>query len=248
MALASTARRTTACTVAVTILLLLWAGPLFAEQTGEAALSQWFTQSRHRSAYLSVEPELAQIFRTADSLSLPHSILINRLNLGSARRLPPGILIRGMREELSRLRTAAQILTEVGGSPAGLRLLSSSTRPELFNAVSIYLSGGLSEKLLVQLMGEGARNDRTADETFRACAVLLAVEGVGHFSESELEGLGSSLLASSIAPSGYAAVGSFVIRSVATGRGGSSILAKVEQILNQGGGLPQMELELGRRR
>ena len=248
MATAGAARRTTACTVAATALLLLCVRPLFAQQTGVEALSKWYGQSRGRNVYLSAEPELAQIFQSADSLSLPYSILINRLNLGSARRLAPDELVRGMREELSRLKAAAQILTDVGSTSSGRRILSSSTRPELLNAVSIYLSGGLSRDLLVRLIGEGARSGRTADEAFRACAVLLAVDRVGHFPDAQLLTFGAALLGSSIAPSGYSAVGSFVVRSIATGRGGTLVLAKVEQILNQGGGLPQMELELGRRR
>lgn len=240
--------RPAASVIAATIFLLVSSTSLVAQQSGVSALSDWFGQSRERSAYRVIEPELAQIFRTAESLSLPSSLLINHLNLGAARRLPPAVLVRGMKEELARLRTAAEIVSDVAASPSGGRFVATSSRPELLNAVSIYSSGGLSRSLLLDLMTKGAASGRTADETFHACAVLLAVGRVRHFSDEELLALGASLLTSSVAPSGYAAVGSFIVRSIATGRGGDTVLIKVEQILNRGGGLPQMELELGRRR
>lgn len=208
----------------------------------------WLNASESHRTYRSVEDGLIAVFREADAHSIPQSLLIDRLNLGAARRLPPKRLVEGMRGELRRLMEAGEVVARVEGSPAGHSLLESSRKTDLLNAVSIYLSGGLSQDLIFSLLTDSAQSGRTVDEVFQACAVLLQLDRVGKFSQEELLRLGNSLVASSVAPAGYAAIGSFIVRTYLAGREGSGLLAAAGQILRQGGGLPQMELELGRRR
>lgn len=221
---------------------------LLAQHDGEAALSRWFSESRSHAVYLSVKQELAAVFRDADSLSLPSALLISRLNLGAARGLRPAVLAAGMREELARLKVALEVIDRVSRNESGKSFLREAKRAELLNTISIYLGGGLSSSLLTSFLTASAESGRPLDDVFRACVVILKVERLGDFTEQELLSFGVSLVNSAIRPSGYAAVGSFIARAFASGRGGSSLLAVVAQILRQGGGLPQMELELGRRR
>jgi len=153
-----------------------------------------------------------------------------------------------MQEELSRLQAAAGIIERAERSLDGRRLLASLDRKDLFNAISIYLSGGLTAHLIEEFLTDSSRSGRSADRVLRAFAVLLTVDRVGHFTDEELLDFGTALVGSAVAPSSYPAVGSFLVRASATGRGGSGMLRSASQILRQGGGLPQMELELGRRR
>lgn len=230
------------------IFLMFCAGFVYGQADGVAALQRWFSSAPDHSAYHSVEDELVQVFRQADDHSLPPSLLIERLNLGVARRLPPELLVRGMREELARLRSAQAIVSQVSVSHAGHSFVARSTRTNLLNTVSIYLSGGLSQAFLSTFLVDSAASGKSPDDIFRACAVLLRLQLTGEFSREELLAFGRALVNSSVAPAAYTAVGSFVVRLAATGRGGSGLLPAVSRVLHQGGGLPQMELELGRRR
>lgn len=219
-----------------------------ADSPGVESLHQWFAQSPDHATYRSIEGGLLSVFREADGLSLPSSLLIGRLNLGAARRLAPAELLEGMRSELRRLRTASEVISRCERTPRGRLLLDGADHTNLVNTVSIYLSGGLSSNLLVAFLTETAPPPRTLDDLFRACAVLLKISLSGSFSEDELLRFGSALVNSSVTPAGYAAIGSFIVRASAGGRGGSGLLLSAEQILRHGGGLPQMELEIERRR
>ena len=221
---------------------------MLAQQEGELSLSRWFNESPSASAYRPIEQDLYAIFRAADASSIPPSLLINRLNLASARRLPSAAVVTGMRQELARLRTASEILRRIDHSAGGLKQASAPRRTELLNTVSIYLSGGLSVDFLDSLLSGAANTGRPVDDAFQACSAVLEVKRVGDFTDAELLAFGSALLISKISPSGYGTIGAFIVRSSAAGHDRAGLLASVSRILRGGGGLPQMELELGRRR
>jgi len=223
-------------------------GIVLAQQEGELSLSRWFSESQSAPAYRLIEQDLYAIFRAADASSIPPSLLINRLNLAAARKLPPATVVAGMRQELARLRSGSEILDRVAASAGGMLQVTASRRTELLNTVSIYLGGGLSVDFLDSILSGAATSGRPIDDAFQACSVVLEVKRVGGFTDAELLTFGSALVKSRISPSGYGTIGSFIVRSSAADRERAGLLASVSRILRRGGGLPQMELELGRRR
>ncbi len=229
-------------------LILSNSGLLCAQQSSSDALQRWMASSGSHASYKGVEKELSTLFAQAEMLSLPTELLIRRLNLAVARRLPPEVVVSGIREEVSRLHTSAELLSRLQESREGRQLVSGVRRADFLGALSIYLSGGLSESLLLDLLDRAATLGKSADDAFRVCAVVLQVEKLNEFDQAVVSEFGLSLLSSKVDPSGYGAVGSFIARAAATKRGGDSLLREVSRILRQGGGLPQMELELGRRR
>lgn len=229
-------------------LFFLAAGHVAADQSGSEALSSWFNESKGRAIYRTVEDDLAAIFRDANATAIPQSLLLDRMNLAAARRLPPQRLVQGMHGELERLQTADEVISVVSQTASGRALLGPLGKAELLNTLSIYLSGGFSKEFLVSFLQDTASSGRPADEVFRACAVLLQLERVGSFTEAELASFGIALVTSSVAPTGYSAIGSFLVRAYLIGSRRTEILPVAVRILRQGGGLPQMELEFGRRR
>ena len=235
-------------TYIICALILINSGLVCAQQTGPDALRRWVSSSRSHAAYEGVEKELGSLFAEADSFSLPTDLLLRRLNLAAARKLPPNVVVAGIREEVSRLRASAQIVSHLKESRDGLQMISGLRPTDLLGTLSIYLSGGLTDSFLLELLDRAASSGKSADDAFRVCAVVLQVEKLDEFDQAVVSEFGLALLLSRVDPSGYGAVGSFVARSTATNRGGDSLLREVSRILRQGGGLPQMELELGRRR
>ncbi|HUX21759.1 MAG TPA: hypothetical protein VMW69_11010, partial [Spirochaetia bacterium] len=121
-------------------------------------------------------------------------------------------------------------------------------RAELLNTLSIYMRGGLSADFLKQVVERAVSSGLPLDTAFQACAVVLKVQRSGNFETADLLNFANSLMAGGIGPEGYGAVGSFVLRAASSGHDHGEILRDVSRILRQGGGLPQMELEIGRRR
>lgn len=227
---------------------MLIAGAASAQQAVSGALSRWFSESEAHAAYRSIEPELVVIFNTAVARSLPTSLLINRMNLGAARRLSSDDLLSGIRREVALLQEGVDLLDRLESEGLSARTINGVGREELLNTLSIYMRGGLSADFLAELLDRAVSSGRTLDTVFQVCAVVLNVKRAGHFEDTDLVEFATSLLSGAISPAGYGAVGSFIVRAASSGHDPGGIVRSVSRILRQGGGLPQMELEIGRRR
>jgi hypothetical protein len=168
---------------------------------------------------------------------------MERLKEGAAKRVPPQRLLSVLQRDFARLRRVIRLIEE-----AGFRRATRSSRYQKnIKLLSIVLRGDISEAVVTELLEYAGNRGKTLDEAATACNAIFQVARISSLGDTDLVRLGKSLLTSRLPASSYASVASLFLKGKVNKMDDSDIVELMVRVLENGGGLIQLERELQRR-
>lgn len=217
---------------------------LFCENDGnEKDLLQWFDAAPEAERYREIKPDLLALFREADETGIPADLLLGKVKEGAAKRVPPSRLLRAIRLEKERFQTGLEIITNAGYSPAEKR---EKLSPYL-KLLGIILREGTAKTFLEELLHDAWTKGLNLAQGISSCGAVFQVQKITSLPEEDLLRLGKALFESSLPPSGYDSLPSVFLKGRVNRISERDILEIALRIFENGGGLIQLERELGRR-
>jgi hypothetical protein len=205
-------------------------------------LSSWLQKNPQGKAYQNAEENLNRVIESTEKEGLPTEILMTRMREGAAKKIPEDLLVNALNEELDRLVLAKTILQN-----EEIQFSSKGAYQDALREISLLLLNGFSGEFVSGLLTFSVSQDKGIEGVLAAGCSLLLISGTGHLSEEQLYNLGKALLSSRFSPAGYPSVASLFIKASVNQVEPVELLAPVIRILEQGGGLIQLERELRRR-
>jgi len=220
-------------------LLLLALGPILsaAPSPGPGSIEAWLAGPG--AAYTAVETELRASAGAMESAGLPLPLLLERLEEGAAKRVPPADLARAAARDVRAFASAAgafgrsgyKIESDPGSLREAARALRSGLEPAWLDIIPTYFKA----------KGKPALD---AARALTLAAALARPPLEGDMAESILD-LASALAGSKLGSERYASLLSVYKRFQAGG--GHRVLGLMAAALRQGRGLQDIERELERR-
>ena len=205
-------------------------------------LSSWLQKNPQGKAYQNAEENLNRVIESTVEEGLPTEILMDRMREGAAKKVPEDLLVNALNEELDRLVLARTILQN-----EGIQFSSKGAYQDALREISLLLLNGVSGEFVSGLLTFSMSQDKGIEGVLAAGRSLLLISGTGPLSEDQLYNLGKAFLSSRFSPTGYFSVASLFIKASVNQVEPVELLAPVIRILEQGGGLIQLERELRRR-
>jgi hypothetical protein len=220
-------------------LLLLALGPILsaAPSPGPGSVGDWLAGPG--AAYASIEAELGSSAGILESAGLPLVLLLERLEEGAAKRVPPAELARAADRDTRAFASAAAAFGR-----SGYRLESD---PTPLREAARALRSGLEPAWLDTIPAYFKAKGKPALDAARALTLAAALARPpleGDMAESILD-LASALAGSRLGSERYASLLSVYKRFQAGG--GPRVLGLMGAALRQGRGLQDIERELERR-
>jgi len=150
--------------------------------------------------------------------------------------------VNALNEELDRLVLARTILQN-----EEIQFSSKGAYQDALREISLLLLNGFSGEFVSRLLTFSMSQDKGIEGVLAAGCSLLLISAAGSLSEEQLFNLGKALLSSRFSPAGYPYVASLFIKASVNQVKPAELLTPVIRILEQGGGLIQLERELRRR-
>jgi hypothetical protein len=208
----------------------------------EKELSSWIRKNPQGQQYEKAEPQLGRIMGDAEEEEIPPEILMNKVKEGASKKVGQEALITALEQELARLRIAQRILQSTGAEIPSEKAYHSALQD-----MSLVLLNGLSKEILEALIREAQKEELGIDAAIQAGKSLMIIASLEEIPNEKLMQLGSALLASDFPPKGYGSVASLFIKANVNKVRSGELIDQVIRILNEGGGLIQLEREIGSR-
>jgi hypothetical protein len=219
----------------------LIAGGLFAADIS-SRVDDLFGQNQVQAEYGSVYAPIKDVFSELEKLGLPAEILLDKLKEGLAKKVTPLNLLNGIKNEAGRIKQAAFLLKKTR-----FPYENESQKIELYNNISLFLLGGFQEQLVERLLSE-VRAENEPIEVFRFLGTaLLKLKTITVLDEDELSELSLVLLHSTLNYTSYPIITSLFVKAKFRRVSDEEMFSLVVNILRNGGGILQIEEELGRR-
>lgn len=208
----------------------------------DQTLDQWFAEPTH-AAYFDIHSELISIFAIAHEHDIPAALLILKLNEGASKKVQTLKMLEAVKAESERLISAKKILT---AAIAAKKLAFTPEQSEiLLRGMSVFLSGGLTPEQINHFL---LRTGESGIDKFLSLGnTLIGIISINELTGESLLKLGDALLESSLNISSYSAVASLFLKGKLQRMNGGDLALMIIGILENDGGLIQMEAELNRR-
>jgi hypothetical protein len=231
------------CAAMGMLFLAFWvsAGGLFAADIS-SRVDDVFAQDQVREDYGSVYIPIKSVFSELEQLGLPTQILLDKLKEGVAKKVTPQNLLNGIINEAGRIKQAASLLQKTR-----FPLENESQKIELYNNISLFLLGGFQERLVELLLSETRSESEPADVFRFLGTTLLKLKTIAALNEEQLSELSLALLHSSLNYTSYPIIVSLFVKAKFRRVSDEEMYTLVVNILRSGGGVLQIEEELGRR-
>jgi hypothetical protein len=201
-----------------------------------------FNQEQVQADYGRVYAPLKAIFSDLEQLGLPVEILLDKLQEGLAKKVTPQNLLNGIKNEAQRIKQAASLLKKTL-----FPYDNESQKMELYTNISLFLLGGFQEPLVESLLA-GARAEKEPLKVFQFLGTtLLKLKTITALDEEELTELSRVLLHSTLNYTSYPIITSLFVKAKFRRVSDQEMFSLVVNILRSGGGILQIEEELGRR-
>ena len=201
-----------------------------------------FSQNLENQEYKSLYYQIRSIFSELEEKNLPSNSLLDKLNEGMAKGIPAPQLLKAIRSEAERIDKAGQLLQKTQ-----FPMLNNKDNQELYNSISLFLLGGLSEESLTYLLSL-VKSKKNSVRYFNSLgSTILNIKSVNSLTEKELMPLADALLQSELNPKSYTMLSSLFIKAKLRHLNDQEMLELVLNILANGGGILQIEEELSRR-
>jgi hypothetical protein len=203
-----------------------------------AELSQWLRTDSRTERYLPVESSIIEIAHDAQTLGLPLGPIVDKVKEGANKGVDPAKLVAAVGTLVETMKNARETV-EKHVKPAPEKLIRETT---------LFIEGGLDPAIVIAPLIGLSIDEKNDTEPFRAaCAVLLEVHALRIDDQKILGSLGKSIVASRLPVSAYESVFTLFIKARAGRMGDADIITMITKILDDGGGIIQIEQELRRR-
>jgi hypothetical protein len=224
-------------------LMSLIALPGIADQgKAEKELSNWIRKNPQGQQYERAEQQLGRIMGDAENEDIPPEILMNKVKEGASKKVAQETLVTALEHELERLRTARRILQSTG-----MEITSEKAYQNALKEMSLILLNGLSEEMVEALIREAQREGMGIEAALQAGKSLMIIASLEEIPDEKLMQLGSALLASDFPPKGYGSVASIFLKANVNKVRSGELIDQIIRIIKDGGGLIQLEREIGGR-
>lgn len=213
------------------------------ETKGDVGIGSWFNNSRQAKPYNDIKEPILSLFARSEQRGVPSSLLLDKLKEGAAKRIPEQRLLAALSQELDRLTRAQQIIESTGYEVD----VEGTEYKEHLKLIVIMIRGGLSEIHIQNVLEFAEHIHKPLTAGIAACEALLQLNQIATLQEEQLLDVGKALLDSSLPTSGYASVTSIFIKARALKIRDKETVAILQRVLDQGGGLIQLEREINRR-
>lgn len=243
MSLISRTKRKTILTV---FFLLLILSPFSFSQEAvstSAEVKSWF-ESKSAKAYMPYKDEILDLFLSAENKDLPGEILQDKLHHGAAKHVPPKILLEALRKTFRRMESAREILfpwkEELDNKP--------EKRERGIKNLVIYLSSGLQKNHLLSFSKTTKKADRELKDLYSISELSLELMHLTNLSEGKIANFSQEVLTSSLSRESWTVISSLFLKAKAWNISSEDTLELFNNILENGGGVLQMDREIQRRR
>ena len=168
--------------------------------------------------------------------------ILERLNLGSARKASPSSLVDAVSRDIERYAGFIETLETSGFLPA-----DSQRETTLLRGMNAFALGGIPEETITRLFETAGAAGGDADAVLSAGTTLLKVRRYSPAGQEDLSSIGAALLSSGLPPSAYDSLATFFVKAAAGGILPAEASAIFIGVLERGGGIIQLEQELARR-
>ena len=229
----------------------------------QQALDAWFAGRPESAAYNSIKNELYTLFSRAYTLTIPLTILFERLQEGASKRIPAQKLLKALEEEVERLYKILVMINEIDslsllqGEVSFFTSLGTESGPgekgdeeihtNLIHQLSIFNRSGISVRSMSSLFSLALETEKSKGAMFLVLHGLIKIPGLGNLDDEETTDLGTALLKSTLSPESYGTISSIYVKGRTYQLNYSTITEIVIDVLNRGGGLVQIEQEIIRR-
>jgi len=201
-----------------------------------------FFKELNNQEYKSLYYQIRSIFSELEKKGLPGNSLLDKLNEGMAKGIPPPQLLKAIILEAQRINKAGQLL-EKNQFP----ILNKKDNEELYKSISLFLLGGLSEEFLSVLLFLVKSKEESVRIFSSLCSTILNIKSITNLKEEALLTLAKILLQSELNSNSYSMLSSLFIKAKLRRMSDQEMLTLVLNILSGGGGILQIEEELSRR-
>ncbi len=228
-------------TAAVFFLLPLFS--LFPQESfSRDHLDRWFDKPEAQS-YRRIRSQIYDLFETALEDELPASILFDKLLQGAARNADPEMLLSALQAALQRTRKADNIIGQWTGKTEDPDLLLTARK----NLV-LYLQAGLDAEGLKKLSDTTLGEGRDLSDLFTAAEIIIQLRDIIGLEAEKSFQFAFLLLQSGLAEESWTVLPSVFLRAATWRIPPGETYAVISEALRSGGGLLQIERELGRRK
>jgi hypothetical protein len=231
-------------------------------------LETWFQNNPQAEKYRDIEQQLLRILSDSQQLSIPTELLIEKLQEGLSKGVPPSLLVRALSDEVERLSDIVVMINDIDskseeikgkpyfdtGTAEGEYIITPEedefcliTRSDIIKQLSLFQRSGLPLKSIGSILDYARTLEKSKDIAFLSLSALMKIPGVTGLSEKELAALGEALIQSKLSPSSYSTLASIFLKGRIYQMSYSTISSIVIDILKRGGGLIQIEQEITRR-
>ncbi len=205
-------------------------------------LDQWFTIDPRSSAYMPIRADLANLADTLLREGIPESLLIERLDEGSAKRIAPSRLLEALRLDVENLRYLGALYQR----RYPLLAADAQAKKESLVIGSLILRSGISRDDIERSLPLSEAGG-TVRRSLEALLSVAAVQRRSPLVPAQIPRLTQALVSSSEKEERFPALSSLFLRGRAGALRESEIAELVISVLGRGGGFVQAENEITRR-
>ena len=208
---------------------------------GEDSFDEWFDKDARLQNYLEIKDKMKEIFKNASENNIPTILLYEKAEEGLAKKVDRSKLIDALRLEADRLKVAHKIILEAGES------VRDNEKKSLYKGISIFLIGGLNESQILFFFEETGSRKKPISYFLALGNALIASLSIVRLNDSDILTLGASIINANLAESAITSISSFFIKGQLKRIDTGDLLFIIIDILDNGGGILQIERELDRR-
>ena len=230
------------------LLLICFIAPLSIAAETKGRVSDWL-KTPQATPYASIASELLESARRADDAGIPQILLVERLDEGALKAVPPPLLARAIGLDLERFNAVAKLLATLRNPPR------AEDSPALLRQGAILLRAGYGEDELAAIFeaarapGE-ARGDlggQIAARALRAAAVALDASLRFGLGPDTREALGAALASSALPSPRLDAILSLLAKAKGMRIQPEAAATILIENLKKGASLETLEREITRR-
>ncbi len=236
---------------ALLIAAILCLGLASAAAEVKASVAEWLA-TPIAASYGGIGPELLDLGARARSLGVPERLLVERLDEGALKRVPPPQLAMVIGQDIGRFATVLALIVPNGALSEDHAALSS-----LLRQGAILLRAGFQDSELASIIakarsGAGGRNKTRpttdlAARAFNAAAVSLDASIRFGLSPASRLSLGEAMAASILPELRFDAVLSLLTRARGLGLQPDATVAILANELEKGASIDALDREVSRR-
>ncbi|MBN1699299.1 MAG: hypothetical protein JW881_17395 [Spirochaetales bacterium] len=231
-------------------------------------LETWYKSHPQAGKYTGIKEQLLSLFQEAEQRSIPGVLLMEKLQEGSSKGVLPDRLLEALKDEMERLSDIIAMIAvidirnmeatgkryfEIPAENSGFEDISGfenkdiRSMPDIIKQISLFQRSGIPLGNIGSILDYARTIQKNRNIAFQALSALIKIPGVSTLSTESLVALGESLLRSKLSPSSYSTLSSIFLKGRIYQMSYTTISGIVIEVLDNGGGLIQIEQEITRR-